>query len=90
MYSMHKAKTHLSKLVRDALKGKEVIIARRNEPMVRLVPVRKPPKKRVPGSLKGKSGMRQTPLIRSARKSSRSGALSDQGSSGYARFNLVA
>ena len=54
MYSMHKAKTNLSKLVRDALKGKEVIIARRNEPMVRLVPVRKPPKKRVPGSLKGK------------------------------------
>jgi prevent-host-death family protein len=54
MYSMHKAKTHLSKLVRDALKGKEVIIARRNEPMVRLVPVCKSPKKRVPGSLKGK------------------------------------
>jgi prevent-host-death family protein len=54
MYSMHKAKTHLSKLVRDALNGKEVIIARRNEPMVKLVPVCKRPKKRVPGSLKGK------------------------------------
>jgi prevent-host-death family protein len=54
MYTMHKAKTHLSKLVRDALKGEEVIIARRTEPMVRLVPVCKRQKKRVPGSLKGK------------------------------------
>jgi len=54
MYTMHKAKTHLSKLVRDALRGEEVIIARRKEPLVRLVPVRKPAKKRKPGSLKGK------------------------------------
>jgi len=54
MYTMHKAKTHLSKLVRDALRGEEVIIARRKEPMVKLVPVRKPAKKRTPGSLKGK------------------------------------
>ena len=54
MYTMHKAKTYLSKLVRDALHGEEVIIARGKEPMVRLVPVRKPANKRKPGSLKGK------------------------------------
>ena len=54
MYTVHKAKTYLSKLIRDALRGEEVIIARRKEPMVRLVPVRKRPKKRTPGSLKGK------------------------------------
>ncbi|MGC0772248.1 MAG: type II toxin-antitoxin system prevent-host-death family antitoxin [Candidatus Acidiferrum sp.] len=54
MYTVHKAKTYLSKLIRDALKGEEVIIARRKEPVVRLVPVRKHAKKRVPGSLKGK------------------------------------
>ncbi|MGB9467069.1 MAG: type II toxin-antitoxin system prevent-host-death family antitoxin [Candidatus Acidiferrum sp.] len=54
MYTVHKAKTYLSKLIRDAMRGEEVIIACRKEPMVRLVPVRKRPKKRVPGSLKGK------------------------------------
>jgi prevent-host-death family protein len=54
MYTVHKAKTYLSKLIRDALRGEEVIIARRKEPVVKLVPVRKRPKKRVPGSLKGK------------------------------------
>jgi prevent-host-death family protein len=54
MYTVHKAKTHLSKLIRDALRGEEVIIARRTEPVVKLVPVCKRPKKRVPGSLKGK------------------------------------
>jgi prevent-host-death family protein len=54
MYTVHKAKTYLSKLIRDALRGEEVIIARRKEPVVKLVPVSKRPKKRVPGSLKGK------------------------------------
>ena len=51
---MHKAKTYLSKLIRDALRGEEVIIARRKEPVVKLVPVNKCPKERIPGSLKGK------------------------------------
>jgi prevent-host-death family protein len=54
MYTVHKAKTYLSKLIRDALKGEEVIIARGKEPVVRLVPVRRRKKARVPGSLKGK------------------------------------
>jgi prevent-host-death family protein len=39
MYTVHKAKTNLSKLIREALRGEEVIIARRNEPVVKLVPV---------------------------------------------------
>jgi antitoxin (DNA-binding transcriptional repressor) of toxin-antitoxin stability system len=51
---VHKAKTYLSKLIRDALRGEEVIIARRKEPVVKLVPVNKCPKERIPGSLKGK------------------------------------
>ena len=54
MYTVHKAKTYLSKLIREAMRGEEVIIACRKEPMVRLVPVHKHPKKRTPGSLKGK------------------------------------
>ena len=34
--NIHEAKTQLSKLIREALKGKEVIIARGNKPIVRL------------------------------------------------------
>lgn len=33
------AKVHLSALVDDALEGEEVVVARRGEPLVRLVPV---------------------------------------------------
>lgn len=38
--NMHEAKTHLSKLVRLALEGEDVVLARNGEPVVRLVPVR--------------------------------------------------
>jgi len=34
--NIHEAKTQLSKLIREALKGKEVIIAKGNKPIVRL------------------------------------------------------
>jgi len=34
--NIHEAKTQLSKLIQEALKGKEVIIARGNKPLVRL------------------------------------------------------
>jgi antitoxin (DNA-binding transcriptional repressor) of toxin-antitoxin stability system len=34
--NIHEAKTQLSKLIREALQGKEVIIARGNRPVVRL------------------------------------------------------
>lgn len=36
---IHKAKTHLSKLIERACEGEEVIIARGKEPVVRLVPI---------------------------------------------------
>ena len=35
--NIHEAKTHLSKLIRRALAGEEVIIAKRRQPLVRLV-----------------------------------------------------
>ena len=34
--NIHQAKTHLSKLIRKALEGEEVIIANRDKPLVRL------------------------------------------------------
>ncbi len=40
--NMHEAKTNLSKLVRSALEGEDVVIARHGKPMVRLVPFHAP------------------------------------------------
>jgi prevent-host-death family protein len=37
---MHDAKTNLSRLVERALDGEEIMLTRRGEPAVRLVPVR--------------------------------------------------
>jgi prevent-host-death family protein len=52
--NMHQAKTSLSRLVERALAGEEIVIARNGEPLVRLVPVAKEPKPRIPGRSKGK------------------------------------
>ena len=49
--NIHQAKTQLSKLISA---GEEVIIARYGEPVARLVPIRPPAAKRVPGSARGK------------------------------------
>ena len=34
--NVHEAKTHLSRLIREALEGEEVVIAKGNRPLVRL------------------------------------------------------
>jgi prevent-host-death family protein len=39
--TVHVAKTHLSKLIEAALAGEEVIIAKGDKPVVKLVPVEK-------------------------------------------------
>ena len=51
-FSIHEAKTHLSRLIQQALNGEEIIIANRNEPMVRLVVVRERGPARRLGGLK--------------------------------------
>jgi prevent-host-death family protein len=51
--TIHQAKTHLSKLIRKALDGEEVIIAKRDKPLVRLEAVRPKKLKRKLGSGKG-------------------------------------
>ena len=55
-FSVHDAKTNLSRLIADALAGGEVVIARGNVPVVRLVPV-EPRGHRCFGALKGKIAM---------------------------------
>ena len=51
--NVHQAKTHLSRLLARAEAGEEVVIARRGEPVARLVAC-KPRTERRPGRLKGK------------------------------------
>ena len=48
--NIHEAKTQLSKLIAD---GEEVVIARYGEPVARLVPIRTPAARRVPGTARG-------------------------------------
>jgi len=52
-FSVHDAKTNLSKLIADALSGGEVVIARGSVPVVRIVPIA-PRGRRCFGALKGK------------------------------------
>lgn len=51
-FSVHTAKTQLSKLIDAALRGEEVVIAKGSQPVVRLVPV--PQKRNLIGALEGK------------------------------------
>ncbi|PVX29558.1 type II toxin-antitoxin system Phd/YefM family antitoxin [Sphingomonas pokkalii] len=52
-FTVHDAKTNLSRLIAEALAGCEVVIARGNVPVVRLVPVH-PQGWREFGALRGK------------------------------------
>jgi len=52
-YNIAEAKSHFSKLIKQALLGEEIVIARDNKPLLRLEPVTAVKKKRLPGSAKG-------------------------------------
>ena len=52
--NIHDAKAKLSELIKRAIAGEEVVIARAGEPMVRLTPVRHDLTPRQGGQLKGK------------------------------------
>ncbi len=50
--NIHEAKTHLSHLIEEVERGEDVVIARHNRPVARLVPVATTA--RIPGALHGK------------------------------------
>lgn len=52
--NLHFAKTHLSRLIQQALSGEEIILARAGTPLVRLVPVDGPAPERTLGLDAGK------------------------------------
>ncbi len=51
--NIHQAKTHLSKLIQEAIEGEEIVIARGNQPVVRLVLVESARQSRTSGWAKG-------------------------------------
>ena len=52
-FNVADAKSRFSELVRKAMLGEEVIIAKDNKPIVKLVPLVTPGRPRKPGSAKG-------------------------------------
>ncbi len=53
--TIHAAKTQLSKLIRRAQAGEEIVIARGSEPVARLVPVAGAGRRRVFGAMRGQA-----------------------------------
>lgn len=54
-YTIYTAKTHLSQLIEQACAGEEVVIAKRKNPVVKLVPVIALSHKRQFGAMRGKA-----------------------------------
>ena len=52
IFTVHQAKTKLSKLIAAALAGEEVVIARGDKPVIRLTPLESPKPKRSFGAFK--------------------------------------
>jgi prevent-host-death family protein len=53
MVNIHEAKTHLSRLLARVMGGEEIIIAKSGKPVARLIPFRKKPAQRMPGTASG-------------------------------------
>ncbi|WP_024325947.1 type II toxin-antitoxin system Phd/YefM family antitoxin [Thioalkalivibrio sp. AKL19] len=52
--NVHEAKTHLSRLLKRAHDGEEIILAKSGRPYARLVPLEAAPPQRQPGRIKGR------------------------------------
>jgi prevent-host-death family protein len=53
LVTIHEAKTHLSRLIKKVINGEEVIIAKGNKPLVKLISLEKNKPVRKIGSAKG-------------------------------------
>ncbi len=55
--TIHAAKTNLSKLIEEACAGEEIVIARGDHPVVRLVPIVPIERGRVFGAMRGRASV---------------------------------
>jgi antitoxin (DNA-binding transcriptional repressor) of toxin-antitoxin stability system len=55
VHSIHDAKTNLSRLIEQACRGEEIVIARGKKPVVKLVRVDSEPPRRKFGAMKGRA-----------------------------------
>ena len=56
-FNVAEAKARFSQLIKKALAGEDVVIAKDSKPLVRLVPLRRPARRRQPGSARGQVWM---------------------------------
>jgi prevent-host-death family protein len=59
VFNLHAAKTHLSRLVDEAVRGEEIVIARAGTPAVRLVPIANKSRRTGFGADRGKIRIRR-------------------------------
>jgi prevent-host-death family protein len=52
-FNIAEAKSHFSELIKMAMRGEDIVIAKDNKPLLRLVPVADTKKERKPGTGKG-------------------------------------
>ncbi|MHB8422960.1 MAG: type II toxin-antitoxin system Phd/YefM family antitoxin [Leptospirales bacterium] len=52
-FNIAEATAHFSKLVQQALMGEEIVTAKDNEPLLKMIPIHSPQQSRKPGSDKG-------------------------------------
>jgi prevent-host-death family protein len=53
-YTVHQAKTHLSRLLKEAEAGEEVVVMRGKKPVAKIVPIQPvAPRQRTPGGFEG-------------------------------------
>jgi prevent-host-death family protein len=52
-YTVHQAKTHLSRLLKEAEAGQEVIVMRGSKPVAKIVAISEPAEPKLPFRLKG-------------------------------------
>jgi prevent-host-death family protein len=53
-FNVAEAKARFSQLIRKALAGEDVVIAKDNKPLVKLVPLKRAARRRQPGSARGR------------------------------------
>ena len=55
--NIHEAKTHFSRLIQQVVEGEEVVVARGNKPVAKLIALNQPAPKRRLGTAKGRIQM---------------------------------